>query len=158
MWDKAKDFIVRAFTIIFIASIIIWFLQSFDWQFNFVTDNSTSMLAGIGRAIAPIFAPLGFGNWQASTALITGLSAKETVISTLSVLSGGEQALSALFTPLSAFAFMAFTLLYMPCVAALAATRRELGSTKGAFLTVLYQTIIAWVVAFLIFQIGSLFI
>ncbi|MEG0629826.1 MAG: ferrous iron transport protein B [Christensenellaceae bacterium] len=158
MWDKAKDFIVRAFTIIFIASIIIWFLQSFDWQFNFVTDNSTSMLAGIGRAIAPVFAPLGFGNWQASTALITGLSAKETVISTLSVLSGGEQALSALFTPLSAFAFMAFTLLYMPCVAALAATRRELGSTKGAFLTVLYQTIIAWVVAFLIFQIGSLFI
>lgn len=157
MWDKAKDFLVRAFTIIFIASIIIWFLQSFDFQFNFVTDNSTSILAGIGKAVAPIFAPLGFGNWQSATALITGLSAKETVISTLSVLTGGEQMLTSLFTSLSAYAFLSFVLLYMPCVAALATTKRELGG-KNAALTMLYQTCVAWVVAFLIFQVGSLFL
>ncbi len=157
MWDKAKDFLVRAFTIIFIASIIIWFLQSFDFQFNFVTDNSTSILAGVGKAIAPVFAPLGFGNWQSATALITGLSAKETVISTLSVLTGGEQMLTALFTPLSAYAFLSFVLLYMPCIAALATTKRELGA-KNAALTMLYQTGVAWLVAFLIFQVGSLFL
>ena len=155
MWDKAKDFLVRAFTIIFLASIVIWFLQSFDLRFNFVTDNSTSILADIGRAVAPIFAPLGFGTWQASTALITGLTAKETVISTLSVLTGGEQMLTSLFTPLAAYSFLAFVLLYMPCIAAVATTKRELG-TKNAVFTIIYQTLSAWVVAFLIFQIGSL--
>ena len=155
MWEKAKDFLVRAFTIIFLASIVIWFLQSFDFQFNFVTDNSQSILAGIGKAIAPVFAPLGFGSWQASTALITGLTAKETVISTLSVLTGGEQMLGTLFTPLTAYSFLAFVLLYMPCVAAVATTKREIGG-KNALLTILYQTLAAWVVAFIIFQVGSL--
>lgn len=155
VWDKAKDFLVRAFTIIFLASIVIWFLQSFDLQFNFVTDNSQSILAGIGKAIAPVFAPLGFGNWQASTALITGLTAKETVISTLSVLTGGQQMLSTLFTPLAAYSFLSFVLLYMPCIAAVATTKRELGG-KNAFFTILYQTAAAWVVAFIIFQVGSL--
>lgn len=155
MWDKAKDFLVRAFTIIFLASIIIWFLQSFDIQFNFVTDNSTSILAAIGRFIAPVFTPLGFGSWQASTSLITGLTAKETVISTLSVLTGGEQMLTSLFTPLAAYSFLAFVLLYMPCIAAVATTKRELG-TKNAVFTIVYQTLAAWVVAFVIFQIGSL--
>lgn len=155
MWDKAKDFLVRAFTIIFLASIIIWFLQSFDIQFNFVTDNSTSILAAIGGFIAPVFTPLGFGSWQASTALITGLTAKETVISTLSVLTGGEQMLTSLFTPLAAYSFLAFVLLYMPCIAAVATTKRELG-TKNAVFTIVYQTLAAWVVAFVIFQIGSL--
>ncbi|MBC5648926.1 ferrous iron transport protein B [Christensenella tenuis] len=157
MWEKAKDFLVRAFTIIFLASIVIWFLQSFDFQFNFVTDNSQSILAGIGQAIAPVFAPLGFGNWQASTALITGLTAKETVISTLSVLTGGEQMLTTLFTPLSAYSFLSFVLLYMPCIAAVATTKRELGG-KNAVLTIIYQTLAAWVVAFIIFQVGSLFL
>ncbi len=156
VWEKAKDFIVRAFTIIFIASIIIWFLQSFDLQFHFVSDNSISILASIGRLVSPVFAPLGFGNWESATALITGLTAKETVISTLSVLSGEGHALTSLFTPLSAYSFMAFTLLYMPCFAAMAATRREMGSTKGAVLAMLYQTLIAWLVAFIIFQTGSL--
>lgn len=156
MWEKAKDFLVRAFTIIFLASIVIWFLQSFDFRFNFVTDNAQSILAGVGRAISPVFAPLGFGNWQASTALITGLTAKETVISTLSVLTGGQQMLTTLFTPLAAYSFMAFVLLYMPCIAAVATTKRELGG-KNAFFTILYQTAAAWVVAFIIFQVGSLF-
>lgn len=157
MWEKAKDFLVRAFTIIFLASIVIWFLQSFDFQFNFVTDNSTSMLASIGMLIAPVFAPLGFGSWQASTALITGLTAKETVISTLSVLTGGGGALQTLFTPLAAYSFMAFVLLYMPCIAAVATTKRELGA-KNAIFTIIYQTAVAWVVAFIIFQVGSLFL
>lgn len=157
MWEKAKDFLVRAFTIIFLASIVIWFLQSFDFQFNFVTDNSQSILADIGRAIAPVFAPLGFGSWQAGTALITGLTAKETVISTLSVLTGGEQVLTTLFTPLSAYSFLSFVLLYMPCIAAVTTTKRELGG-KNAVLTIIYQTLAAWVVAFIIFQAGSLFL
>lgn len=159
MWDKAKDFIRRAFTIIFIATLVIWFLQSFDWSFDMVKDSSKSILASIGTFIAPIFVPLGFGDWRASTALLTGLSAKEAVISTLSVLlnSGGEPAvLQALFTPLTAFAFLTFTLLYMPCVAALAATRRELSSRRGAALAMLYQTAVAWIAAFLVYQGGRL--
>jgi len=158
VWERAKDFIVRAFTIIFIASIIIWFLQSYDTTFHFVTDNSQSILASIGEALSPIFRPLGFGNWQASTSIIAGLTAKETVISTLSVLMGTGESLATLFTPLSAYAFMAFVLLYMPCFAAMAATRREMGSTRDAVLAVLYQTGVAWLVAFIIFQVGSLLI
>jgi ferrous iron transport protein B len=159
MWDKAKGFIRRAFTIIFIATIVIWFLQSFDWSFDMVGDSSKSILASIGSAVAPVFAPLGFGDWRASTALITGLSAKEAVVSTLSVLlnSGGQvAALQSLFTPLAAFAFLCFTLLYMPCVAALSASRRELGSAKLALLAMAYQTGVAWVVAFAVYQGGRL--
>lgn len=136
MWEKAKDFLRKAFTIIFVASIIIWFLQSFDFAFNFVEDSSTSMLANIGTWISHIFAPLGFEDWRASTALVTGITAKESVVSTLSVLTnttsdaGLSVALQTIFSPVSAFAFLCFTVLYMPCVAAFAATKRELGSMK----------------------------
>lgn len=157
MWDKAKGFIRRAFTVIFVASIVIWFLQSFSWSFDMVSDSSKSILASIGSLIAPVFVPLGFGDWRASTALLTGFTAKEAVVSTLSVLiPGGASGLQALFTPLTAFAFLTFTLLYMPCVAALVATRRELGSTKGALFAVLYQTGVAWIIAFIVFQGGRL--
>ena len=158
LWDKAKGFIQRAFTVIFIATIVIWFLQSFDWSFNMVGDSAKSILASIGSFIAPIFAPLGFGDWRASTALLTGLMAKETVVSTFAVLlsSSEASALQTLFTPLAAFSFLCFTLLYMPCVAALATTRRELGSFKGALLAMAYQTAVAWLVGFAVFQLGRL--
>lgn len=161
MWEKAKDFIKRAFTIIFLATIIIWLLQSFDFRFNIVEDSSESMLAAIGRLIAPVFSPLGFGDWRASTAIITGLTAKEAVVSTLSVLTGASgaglaQALSAIFTPLSAISFLVFVLLYMPCVAATAAVKRELGSGKATAAAMLYQTAVAWVMAFIVYQVGSL--
>lgn len=163
MWDKGKDFLHRAFTIIFVASIIIWFLQSFDWQLNYLSDSSQSILASLGSALAQLFAPLGFNDWRAATALVSGITAKESVVSTLSVLTGASDAglsmaIESMFTPLSAFAFLSFTVLYMPCIAAFAATKRELGSWKEAFLTVCYQTLSAYVVALLIFQIGSLFV
>lgn len=128
MWEKAKDFVVKAFTIIFVATIIVWVLQNFSTHLSIVTDSSDSILAAIGQVIAPVFAPLGFGDWRAATALITGLMAKETVVSTLAVLMNvGEPAmlvpvLSQLFTPLAAVSFLVFTLLYMPCVAAMAAS------------------------------------
>ncbi|NMC56571.1 MAG: ferrous iron transport protein B [Eubacteriaceae bacterium] len=157
VWDRAKDFISRAFTVIFIASLIIWYLQSFDFRFNMTSDSSQSILAHIGSAIAPIFSPLGFGNWQSSTALITGLSTKEAVISTFGVLLGGNMSLSDLFTPLSAFAFLCFTLLYMPCVASLAAMKREMGM-KYALASITYQTAVAWLVAFFVYNIGRLII
>lgn len=158
VWEKAKDFIVRAFTVIFIASLVIWLLQSFDYKFNMVSDSSQSMLAAIGTFIAPIFKPLGFGTWQSSTALLTGLSAKEAVISTFRVLLGSNMALTDLFTPLAAYSFLCFTLLYMPCIAALAVTKREMGSIKSALLTVGYQTGVAWIVAFLVYNVGRLII
>ena len=162
MWEKAKDFIKKAFTIIFLASMAIWFLQSFDWTFNQVADSSNSILASIGSAVAPVFGPVGFSDWRASTALITG--AKESVVSTLSILTGAgtdaqlAAALSTIFTPLSAYAFLVFTVLYMPCVAAFAASKRELGSWRDAVLTACYQTAAAYLAAFVIFQVGSLFI
>lgn len=164
MWEKGKDFIQRAFTVIFLGTIIIWFLQSFDWSFNMVDDSSLSILASVGSLIAPLFIPLGFNDWRASTALITGLTAKEAVVSTLSVLTGAvtdidlSAALSTIFTPLSSFAFLTFTLLYMPCIAAFAATKKELGSMKYAVLTALYQTITAFVVGMVVYQVGNLFI
>jgi len=164
MWEKAKDFIRRAFTVIFIGTIIIWFLQSFDWSFNLVEDSTNSILASIGSVIAPLFKPLGFNDWRASTALITGLTAKEAVVSTLSVLTGVTTdaelsvVLNTMFTPLSSFSFLAFTLLYMPCIAAFAATKRELGSLKNAILTASYQTVTAYIVALIIYQVGSLFL
>ena len=128
-WDKARDFIQRAFTIIFAASIVIWFLQTFDWQLN-VVAQAHSLLAALGGVIAPVLEPLGFGDWRASTALVTGLMAKESVISTLAVLLGTDSAaaLTGLFTPLTAYAFLVFTLLYPPCVAAIGAVRNELGT------------------------------
>lgn len=164
MSEKAKDFIRRAFTVIFIGTIIIWFLQSFDWSFNMVDDSSVSILSSVGSLIAPIFKPLGFNDWRASTALITGLAAKEAVVSTLTVLTGSitdaqlSVVLSTMFTPLSAFAFLVFTLLYMPCIAAFAATKKELGSLKYAILTALYQTITAYAAAMIIYQLGRLLI
>lgn len=146
MWDKAKDFITRAFTIIFIASLIIWFLQTFSITFNIVTDSKDSMLAMIGGVIAPIFVPLGFGDWRASTALITGFTAKESVVSTMTVLLGGK-ALDTMFTTETAIVFLVFTLLYTPCVAAVSSVKRELGGKWAAAIVVL-QCAIAWIVAF----------
>lgn len=150
--EKAKDFITKAFTVIFLASVIIWFLQSFDLRLNVVTDSSQSLLALIGGLIAPLLKPLGLGDWRISTALITGFTAKESVVSTLNVLLG-EQPLSTLFTPFTAIIFLVFSLLYTPCIAAIAAVKRELG-TKGAVLLVLMQCAIAWIVCFIVRLIG----
>ena len=161
MWDKAKDFLQRAFTIIFIATIIIWFLQTFDLKINVVTDNSDSILAHIGKLIAPIFIPLGFSDWRISTALITGFTAKEAVVSTLSILIGTNASnltysLSNLFTPLSAVSFLVFTLLYTPCIAAIAAIKAELKSASKSVFVSLMQCAIAWLTAFLVYSIGGL--
>lgn len=162
MWEKAKDFLKKAFTIIFIASLLIWFLQSFNFRFEMVTDSSKSILAYIGNKLSFIFAPLGFSDWRLSTSLITGITAKESVVSTLSVLTNSSSpdalyhALNALLTPASAFAFLTFTVLYMPCVAAFAATKRELGSWLQAILTAGYQTGIAYVVAFIVYHLALL--
>mgnify|MGYP002541074933 CR=1 FL=1 len=161
MWDKAKDFLQRAFTIIFVATIIIWFLQTFDTRINVVTDSANSLLAVLGRWVAPIFTPLGFGDWRISTSLITGFTAKEAVVSTMSVLCGTSmsnlpQTLGSFFTPLSAVSFLVFTLLYTPCVAAIAAIRREMDSALQAVGIVIMQCGIAWLVAFGVYRIGSL--
>ena len=150
--EKAKDFITKAFTVIFLASGIIWFLQSFDLRLNVVTDSSQSLLALIGGLIAPLLKPLGLGDWRISTALITGFTAKESVVSTLNVLLG-EKPLSTLFTPFTAIIFLVFSLLYTPCIAAIAAVKRELG-TKGAVLLVFMQCAIAWIVCFIVRLIG----
>lgn len=158
IWEKAKGFIEKAFTIIFVASIIIWFLQTFDARFNVAESPEQSLLAMIGSLVAPIFAPLGFGDWRVSTALITGFTAKESVVSTLTVLMGGDAELvSTLFTPFTAAVFLIFTLLYTPCVAAIATVKREMGSTKAAVATVIIQCAIAWCVAFLIHAVGLAF-
>ena len=162
MWEKAKDFLVRAFTIIFVASILIWFLQSFDFTLHMVADSGESMLAQLGTWLSHIFAPLGFEDWRASTALVTGITAKESVVSTLSVLTnatsdaGLSAALMNIFTPVSAFAYLCFTVLYMPCVAAFAATKRELGSMKEAMFTALFQTGVAYIAALIVYQLGTL--
>ena len=161
LWDKAKDFLQRAFTIIFVATIIIWFLQTFDAHLNVVTDNADSLLAGLGRLIAPVLVPLGTGDWRIATALISGFTAKEAVVSTLGVLLGtgtGDlaPALSQMFTPLTACAFLAFTLLYTPCVAAIATIKNELGSRLKTLGVVFMQCAIAWLVGTLVYQIGSL--
>ena len=155
-WDKAKDFLTRAFTIIFLASVAIWFLQTFDVRLNMVADQSQSLLAIMGSAISPIFAPLGFGDWRASTALVTGFAAKESVVATLTVLVGDTPAaLATLFTPFTAFVFLVFVLLYTPCVAAITAVRNELNG-RYALYVVLLQCGVAWVVAFIVHAIGLL--
>jgi ferrous iron transport protein B len=163
MWDKAKDFIQRAFTVIFLATVIIWFLQSFDTRLNYAAGGANSLLAIIGRLISWVFIPIGFSDWRVSTALITGFTAKEAVISTLAVLTGAgiaelRETLHTLFAPLSAISFLVFTLLYTPCVAAIATVKRELGSIKGTIFVILYQTGIAWLAAFCVYKIGRLFI
>ena len=150
MWDKAKDFLQRAFTVIFVATIAIWFLQTFDVRFNVVADSAESLLASVGGLIAPIFAPLGFGDWRVSTALITGFIAKESVVSTLEILMGGST-LTSLFTLRSAISCLVFTLLYTPCVAAISAVRRELNSGFRATFIAFAQTGVAWIVAFAVY-------
>ncbi|MFR3917093.1 MAG: ferrous iron transport protein B, partial [Hominenteromicrobium sp.] len=157
LWEKAKDFLQRAFTVIFVATIIIWFLQTFDLRFNIVSDSKDSILAVVAGWIAPIFAPLGFGDWRVSTALITGFMAKESVVSTLTVLFGSSTALTTLLTPLSAVSLLVFCLLYTPCVAAIASVKRELGG-KWAAGVVIGQCVIAWLMAGLVYGMGSLFI
>lgn len=157
MWEKAKDFIQKAFTIIFAATVLIWFLQTFDTRLNVVTDSADSLLALIGKCIAPVFRPLGFADWRVSTALITGFSAKEAVVSTLGILLNTSMenlntALSSVFTPVTAVSFLVFTLLYTPCVAAIAAMRRELGSALHAAGVVVLQCVVAWIAAFLVYQ------
>ena len=153
LWDKAKDFLQRAFTVIFIAAIVVWFLQTFDFRLNIVSDSHDSMLAVIAGFIAPIFAPLGFGDWRISTSLIAGFMAKESVVSTLSVLLGGAEEITAIITPLAAAALLVFCLLYTPCVAAIASIKRELGG-KWALGIVIWQCFIAWAAAFVIRLIG----
>ena len=155
LWDKAKDFLQRAFTVIFIASIIIWFLKTFDFGLNIVTDSKDSMLAVIAGFIAPLFVPLGFGNWRISTALIAGFMAKESVVSTLTVLFGGTESLLATLTPLDAASLLVFCLLYTPCVAAIASIKRELGG-KWALGSVIWQCAIAWAAAFLVQILGNM--
>ena len=163
IWDKAKDFVQRAFTVIFIATLIIWALQTFDTRLNVVENSSDSLLAIIGRWMAPIFAPLGFADWRMVTALISGLSAKEAVVSTMAVLlntsmSNLQFALTEFFSPLAACSFLIFTLLYTPCIAAIATIHREVKSVFKTIGVVLFQCGVAWIMATLVYQIGSLFI
>lgn len=155
LWEKAKDFLERAFTVIFLATIVIWFLQSFDTRLNVVESSADSLLAMIGQFLAPVFAPLGFADWRCATALISGFIAKESVVSTLEILLG-TSALSALFTTKSAASFLVFTLLYTPCVAAIAAIRREVGSPVRAGIIALSQCCVAYLAAFAVFAILSL--
>lgn len=168
MWDRGKSFIKKAGTIIFAASVLIWFMQSFSFSLQMVEDMSDSILAAIGKAISPIFAPLGFGDWISSVALITGMVAKEVVVSTLGIIHGlgevGEDSMEliggiqAMYTPLKAYSFMIFTLLAAPCFAAIGTMKREYNSWKLTLMAIGYQTAVAWVLATLVYQIGSLFI
>ena len=155
LWEKAKDFLTRAFTVIFVATIVIWVLQTFDPKFRMVADSQNSMLALVAGWIAPIFRPLGFGDWRISTALITGMLAKESVVSTLSVLMPDSSALYAMLTPLGAVCLLVFCLLYTPCIAAVASIKRELGA-KWAIAVVVEQCVIAWIAAFLVKIVGVL--
>ena len=157
LWEKAKDFLQRAFTVIFLATIIIWFLQNFSLQLNMVSDSQNSMLALVAGSIAPIFRPLGFGDWRISTALITGFMAKESVVSTLTILFGSSADLLTLLTPAAAASLLVFCLLYTPCVAAIASIKRELG-IRWAFQTVVFQCVIAWICACIVHAIAVLFL
>ncbi len=163
LWEKTKDFLEKAFTVIFVATVVIWFLQTFDSRLNVVSDSADSLLAMIGKVIAPIFAPLGFNDWRVTTSLISGFTAKEAVVSTLGVLTGTstaelETVLSSFFTPASALSFLTFTLLYTPCVAAVATIQKELHSTWRAALVVVYQCLVAWVCGALVYQLLGLFL
>ena len=157
LWEKAKDFLQRAFTVIFLATVVIWFLQSFDTRLNVVTDSADSLLALIGQWLAVLFKPLGFGDWRCATALISGFIAKESVVSTLEVLLGGA-AITSLFTVRSAVSFLVFTLLYTPCVAAVATIRRELGSGLKTVGVVLLQCAVAWLASYAAFLVGGLLV
>lgn len=155
LWEKAKDFLQRAFTVIFLATVVIWFLQSFDTRLNVVTDSADSLLALIGQWLAVLFRPLGFGDWRCATALISGFIAKESVVSTLQVLLGNA-AITSLFTTRSAISFLVFTLLYTPCIAAVATIRRELGSRIKTVGVVLLQCVVAWLTAYIAYAVGGL--
>ena len=150
LWEKAEDFLQRAFTVIFLATIVIWFLQSFDIRLNVVADSADSLLALIGRWIAPVFAPLGFADWRCATSLISGFIAKESVVSTLQILLGGA-ALSTMFTGRSVISFLVFTLLYTPCIAAVTTIRREFGSALKTVGVVMMQCCVAWIVALAVY-------
>ena len=157
MWEKAEDFLTRAFTVIFMATVIIWFLQSFDLRLNVVTESTASILASLGRLVSPLFAPLGFGDWRMVTALVSGFTAKEAVVSTFGVILGVStdqlrSALHLLFTPASAASFLVFCLLYTPCVAAVATIHRELGSKWKTLVVVIGQCVIAWLAALVVYQ------
>ncbi len=154
LWEKAKDFLQRAFTVIFLATVVIWFLQSFDTRLNVVTDSADSLLALIGQWLAVLFRPLGFGDWRCATALISGFIAKESVVSTLQVLLGNA-AITSLFTTRSAISFLVFTLLYTPCIAAVATIRRELGSRIKTVGVVLLQCAVAWLAAYIAYAVGG---
>ena len=156
LWDKAKDFLQRAFTVIFLASIVIWFLQRFNFTLNMVTDSKDSILAEIAGIIAPVFSPMGYGDWRVCTALVTGFIAKESVVSTLFVLYGTKEAVLGAMSMASAFSLLVFCLLYTPCVATIAVVKRELGA-KWASVVVLGQCIIAWIVAYAAYLIMQLF-
>lgn len=161
MWEKAKDFLQRAFTVIFVVTILIWFLQNFDVQLNVVEDSADSIIATLGRLVAPIFAPLGFGDWRMVTALVSGFTAKEAVVGSFGVILGVSNdqlatAIQQLFNIRSACSFLAFTLLYTPCVAAVAAIRREINSGWKTGLIVLMQCVIAWIVAWIVYMIGGI--
>lgn len=157
LWEKAKDFLQRAFTVIFVATIVIWFLQTFDTHLNLVSDSQSSILAVVAGVIAPVFRPLGFGDWRISTALMTGFMAKESVVSTLSILFGQTEALVAALTPAAAASLLVFCLLYTPCVAAVASIKRELGG-KWAAGVVIGQCVIAWIAAFAMYLVGGMFL
>jgi ferrous iron transport protein B len=155
LWDKAKDFLQRAFTVIFIATIVIWFLQTFDFRLNMVADSQDSILAAIAGLITPVLKPLGLGDWRISTSLISGFLAKESVVATLTVLFGSTSSLLTAITPLAAASLLVFCLLYTPCIAAVASIKRELGP-RWAVGVVVYQCVVAWVVALLVRVIGLL--
>ncbi len=159
MWEKAKDFLTRAFTVIFLATVVIWFLQTFDLRLNVVEDSASSILASIGRFIAPVFEPLGFGDWRMVTALVSGFTAKEAVVGTFGVILGVsteqlEVALHSIFTPASAASFLTFCLLYTPCMAAVAAMKRELNSGWKTVLIMVGECVVAWIVAFLVYRVA----
>lgn len=154
MWEKAKDFLKRAFSIIFLATIVVWFLQSFDLQMNLVADSADSILAAVSGVLVPLFRPLGMGDWRICTSLISGFIAKESVVATMEVLFGGN--IAAEISTLTAASILVFSLLYTPCVAAIASIRRELGA-KWAVLVVVWQCVIAWFAALAVHLIGGFF-
>ena len=156
LWDKAKDFLQRAFTVIFIATVIIWFLQTFNLKMNVVADSKDSILALIAGFIAPVFAPIGFGDWRYLVALISGFMAKESVVSTLSILFGSVSVLTESLTSAGALSLLVFSLLYTPCIAAISSIKRELG-TKWAVGVIFMQCLIAWICSFIVYVVGGLF-
>ena len=147
MWEKAKDFLQKAFSVILIATVVVWFLQSFDFHFNLVEDSSDSLMAAIAGGIAPLLKPLGLGDWRICTSLISGFMAKESVVSVLEILFGAQGGVTAVLSPLAAGTLLIFSLLYTPCVAAIASIKRELG-VRWAVGVVLWQCFVAWLVAF----------